>query len=297
MIDRLKAYYGEYAVLSPIPRGGHNMAWFQIEDSSYIGINKSVLSNKDSELLSIFLTPYDSEETRLPPEKAYWYNLLFQHPDEVLHKEQDFYIQFVHFSIARPIQDKQEFEETLKGLYHSNVVILWENDQNGVIIEKFNQMIFPDYNLDAIIDVLISDFGTNMQFFEGQVHRLPMKPGQQFHLEKQWFKRCKPALHQQRTIRLISVFAHLLLSYTPHSLKEELQHSLHEVTEDKELLKTIRTYLECNLNVSLTSKKLYMHRNSLQYRIEKFIEKTGIDIKNFQGAVTAYLAILANEEH
>lgn len=296
MIDRLKAYYGEHAVLSPIPRDEHNMAWFQIEDSSYIGINKSVLSTKDSELLSIFLTPYDAEETHLPPEKAYWYNLLFQHPDEVLHQEQDFCIQFIHFSIARPIQDKQEFEETLKGLYHSNVVILWENNQNGVIIEKFNHMIFPDYNLDAVIDVLISDFGANMQFFEGQVHRLPMKPGQQFHLEKQWFKRCKPALHQQRTIRLNSVFAYLLLSYIPGSLKEELQHALHEVTEDKELLKTIRTYLECNLNVSLTSKKLYMHRNSLQYRIEKFIEKTGIDIKNFQGAVTAYLAILAKEE-
>ncbi|MER2142109.1 MAG: helix-turn-helix domain-containing protein, partial [Priestia megaterium] len=48
-----------------------------------------------------------------------------------------------------------------------------------------------------------------------------------------------------------------------------------------------------NLNVSLAAKKLYMHRNSLQYRIEKFIDRTHLDIKHFTGAVSAYLAILA----
>ncbi|HWO94821.1 MAG TPA: helix-turn-helix domain-containing protein [Bacillus sp. (in: firmicutes)] len=296
MIDRLKAHYGEHAVLSPVPRDEHNIAWFQIESSNYIGIDKNVLSTKDLELLSIFLTPYEPEHVRLTPEKAYWYNLLFQHPAEILQEERDVYIRFIHFSIARPIQDKHEFEEALKGLYHSNVVILWENNQDGVIIEKFSHTILPDYNLDAVIDVLVSDFGANMHFFEGQAHHLPMKPGHQFHLEKQWFKLCKPVLHHQRTIRLVNAFASLLLSYTPDPLKEELRHTLHEVIQDKELLKTIKTYLECNLNVSLTSKKLYMHRNSLQYRIDKFIEKTGIDIKNFQGAVTAYLAILAKEE-
>jgi DNA-binding PucR family transcriptional regulator len=38
-----------------------------------------------------------------------------------------------------------------------------------------------------------------------------------------------------------------------------------------------------------------MHRNSLQYRIDKFIEKTGIDIKHFKGAVAVYLAILLQQ--
>jgi DNA-binding PucR family transcriptional regulator len=70
-------------------------------------------------------------------------------------------------------------------------------------------------------------------------------------------------------------------------------HLLDLVKDDGDLLETIKVYLECNLNVSLAAKKLYMHRNSLQYRIEKFIDRTHLDIKHFTGAVSAYLAILA----
>jgi hypothetical protein len=296
MMDQLKTYYGEHAVFSSTPLDDGSRAWFELEKSSYIGIDKSVLSPKDLELLSIFLTPYKDRQVHLSPEKAYWHHLLFQHPEDILPAEQDARLQFIHFSIARPIQGRDEFEEALKGLYHQNVIIIWENDQDGVIIEKFREMTLPDYSLDAVIDVLISDFGTNMQFFEGQVYRLPLTPGRQFQLEKEWFQLCKAVLDQEKVIRMTDVFAHLLLSYTPDSLKEELQYALHDVAQDDELLKTIKTYLECNLNVSLTSKKLYMHRNSLQYRIDKFVEKTGIDIKNFQGAVTAYLAVLSAQQ-
>jgi DNA-binding PucR family transcriptional regulator len=77
---------------------------------------------------------------------------------------------------------------------------------------------------------------------------------------------------------------------------KELQHAIHfidSIKEDAELFHTIKTFFECNLNVSLAAKKLYIHRNSLQYRIEKFNERTGIDIKHFKGAVTTYLAMLA----
>nr|MDH3110555.1 helix-turn-helix domain-containing protein [Bacillus altitudinis] len=36
------------------------------------------------------------------------------------------------------------------------------------------------------------------------------------------------------------------------------------------------------------AKALYVHRNSLQYRIDKFIERTGLDIRHFQEASAAY---------
>ncbi|MFC3883827.1 PucR family transcriptional regulator [Bacillus songklensis] len=295
MIDRLKAYYGDHITFVDTPHCAPHLAWFQTKDNNYIGIDKKALSSKDFELLSIFLTPYQVELDHVPPEKAYWHKLLFQNHHEVLHEEIDAYIQFIHFSLAHPIQAKHEFEETLKGLYHSNVVIVWENDYDGVLIEKFEHLTPHEHNLDVVIDVLISDFNSKMQFFEGQTHRLPIAPGSQFQLEKNWFHLCKQVLHHKKMIRITDVFAYLLLTHTPDSLKKELQNAVSQVAQDEELLKTVKMYLECNLNVSLTSKKLYMHRNSLQYRIDKFIEKTGIDIKHFQGAVAAYLSILAKE--
>ncbi|NQD69024.1 PucR family transcriptional regulator, partial [Bacillus haikouensis] len=65
--------------------------------------------------------------------------------------------------------------------------------------------------------------------------------------------------------------------------------------EDTELIHTVKAFLENQSNISQTAKKLFMHRNSVQYRIDKFIEKTSIDIKSFQGALLAYLALLAFE--
>ncbi|MXV42460.1 PucR family transcriptional regulator, partial [Bacillus subtilis] len=38
-----------------------------------------------------------------------------------------------------------------------------------------------------------------------------------------------------------------------------------------------------------------LHRNSLQYRIDKFIERSGIDIKSYKGALLAYFICLQNE--
>lgn len=64
---------------------------------------------------------------------------------------------------------------------------------------------------------------------------------------------------------------------------------LTESLTDTELVQTLKVYFECNLNVSLTAKKLYMHRNSVQYRIDKFIEKTGLDVKHFHEAAAVSL--------
>jgi DNA-binding PucR family transcriptional regulator len=59
---------------------------------------------------------------------------------------------------------------------------------------------------------------------------------------------------------------------------------------------SIKVFLENNLNASLTAKKLYIHRNTLQYRIDKFIDKTGIQLKDFYGAYTVFLACLLFEQ-
>src|SRR5699024_2745924 len=60
---------------------------------------------------------------------------------------------------------------------------------------------------------------------------------------------------------------------------------------DEEILKTIEQFITCILNVSVTEKTLHMHRNSLQYRLDKFNEKTGIDVRQLQHALAIYLAL------
>ena len=59
-----------------------------------------------------------------------------------------------------------------------------------------------------------------------------------------------------------------------------------EIFTDKEMIQTAEVFLENNLNVSETSRKLFLHRNTLTYRLDKIERQTGLDIRRFSDAVT-----------
>ena len=61
---------------------------------------------------------------------------------------------------------------------------------------------------------------------------------------------------------------------------------------DEETLTTINTFLENNLNVSETSRQLYVHRNTMLYRLEKLEKYTGLDIRIFDDALTLKIALM-----
>lgn len=61
---------------------------------------------------------------------------------------------------------------------------------------------------------------------------------------------------------------------------------------DEETLTTINKFFENNLNVSETSRQLYVHRNTLVYRIEKLQKLTGLDIRLFDDALTLKIALM-----
>jgi len=59
---------------------------------------------------------------------------------------------------------------------------------------------------------------------------------------------------------------------------------------DSELIKTIRIYFQNNMNISETARNLYIHRNTLNYRIDKVMKLTGLDLAGFDDA--AYLRMI-----
>lgn len=63
-------------------------------------------------------------------------------------------------------------------------------------------------------------------------------------------------------------------------------------TFDDEVLTTINKFFENNLNVSETARQLYIHRNTLVYRLEKLQKSTGLDIRVFDDALTFKIAMM-----
>ena len=64
---------------------------------------------------------------------------------------------------------------------------------------------------------------------------------------------------------------------------------------DDETLATINKFFENSLNVSETSRQLYIHRNTLVYRLDKIQKSTGLDLRVFEDAITFKIALMVVE--
>ena len=64
---------------------------------------------------------------------------------------------------------------------------------------------------------------------------------------------------------------------------------------DEETLTTINKFFENNLILSETARKLFVHRNTLVYRLEKIKKLTGLDLREFDDAITFKVALMVKK--
>ena len=107
-------------------------------------------------------------------------------------------------------------------------------------------------------------------------------------------------IDKEEYLKLILDNSDALLATNKHYLREAdliknriyneivVKNILKNYFEDFEMKNIVKTYLECNMNISKASNVLYMHRNTLMYKIDNFISVTGYDIKKFQDAFIIY---------
>ncbi len=75
-------------------------------------------------------------------------------------------------------------------------------------------------------------------------------------------------------------------------IKEVFDGKIPEILEDEEVMSTINKFFENNLNISETARQLYLHRNTLVYRLERIEKAIGLDIRTFEDAMTFRIAVM-----
>ena len=78
------------------------------------------------------------------------------------------------------------------------------------------------------------------------------------------------------------------LTSSKEQAKELAPVLLNKVLKDESLLMLINTMFENDLNISTTAKNTYMHRNTVNYKLEQIKDETGLDIRRFKDAVIMY---------
>lgn len=124
---------------------------------------------------------------------------------------------------------------------------------------------------------------------------------------KEAYKRCTECLRVRKNFRLnlgvitykSLMFEEMIMYLDPNKKRDMVQKFSPYFNElDKEMQNTIELFISTGLNISEAAKKLYIHRNTLIYRLDKISKDTGFDIRNFKEAsifMAAYL--LWRENH
>ncbi|KGP72244.1 PucR family transcriptional regulator [Pontibacillus yanchengensis] len=296
MFNQLKALFPEIQLLTPhLDVDTNEYIWFKTEDNQVLGLPQDTTTNREIQLLSTFLQPYDIRHSTLSTREQLWQKWIYHTDNEDLTNVNEKFphkYRYVFFSIRGKDVDLDAFQEAIQSLFPYKMPLLWESQDQGFIIEEHFDHFSEPIAYEDIIDVLMSDFYITLQLYITPYYydKSDIQNGYN------WGSKCfgMVPFNPSRPVLLYTDVMPYLYTNNLDYMDKEYIHStiLKPVIDEPDLLHTIRVFLACNSNATLASKELYMHRNSLQYRVDKFIEKTGIDVKQFQGALITYLALI-----
>lgn len=138
MLKQLKSYYKDAIVINEQVADTDAYEWFYTKDGDKIGICKQRLSKQEKQLLSIFLTPIPDVSRTISDEEMAWHRWV-THGDSTLlqhFSSHSPYYRFIHFFIKGSVVNKDDFFDVISGLFSEHIIIVWEHDYRGVIIEK-----------------------------------------------------------------------------------------------------------------------------------------------------------------
>ena len=96
----------------------------------------------------------------------------------------------------------------------------------------------------------------------------------------------KGEIHSFKEYMLIKMLEDLPKYKLNEYLEMLMDTNASEIFDDEEMVNTAEEFLENSLNVSETSRRLYLHRNTLTYRLDKIEKETGLNIRKFSDSVT-----------
>ncbi len=171
---------------------------------------------------------------------------------------------------------------------HSMILIKTvENAQNPEELAHVADTIVAMMNAEAMLNVKVS-IGTVVGGLKDlsksyKEAKMALDVGKIFYAERDVIAYSTLGIGRliyQLPVNLCRIFINEIF---PDGVPEEL---------DDETLFTINKFFENNLNVSETSRQLFLHRNTLVYRIEKLQKALGLDLRNFDDALTFKIALM-----
>lgn len=207
----------------------------------------------------------------------------------------------VVYLVETKIEKADLVTELLKGIFSSQAgdYVTAVDESNVILIKALEKNVSQDELAeiaDTIVDMMSTEAMTNVRVAYGTVveelkdvsksykeAKLALDVGKIFYEEKS--VAAYSALGIGRLIYQLPV--NLCKIFIQEIFGDDIPFELDEETRN-----TLNKFFENNLNVSETSRQLFVHRNTLVYRIEKIQKSTGLDLRSFDDALTFKIAMM-----
>lgn len=208
----------------------------------------------------------------------------------------------VVYVVETAFQEDVTAIELLRGLFtsHNGDFVVSVDEKNIVLIKNLEDTSEEAivHSANVIVDMLNTEAMMNVRVAYGNVVNELREVSKSYKEAKMALDVGKIFYAEKNVIGYGKLGIGRLIYQLPVNLCEMFMKEIFgidiPVQIDEEILTTVLKFFENSLNISETARQLYIHRNTLVYRIEKVQKETGLDIRNFEDALTFKIALMVS---
>ena len=274
---KLKDILKLYPTATIADQDRHSDSFHTVFDGEhYLEIPKDDISPNELTLLEVLFAK------KLP--SSQWYQYLVQ--EIPIHNRSLIPYTVIQFHTTVDDINKDMYLLTLSGFFESLEDVFFVSDHEGLLVTKdqdINQL-----ELEGFINTLDDDFSSKTSLYIGEANHLGEEHIANVKEERKIFK----LLHNPSTINTFKT------SYQNALIKPVLndnliaKHLLAKIQTQSDYQDLIMSLWKNQVNLSKTSQDLFIHRNTLNYRLDKFFDEVGLSLRDLDDLLICYLAIL-----
>lgn len=255
-------------------------------DEQWLYINKNGLSPTEIKLLT---TLYQQVNHSSQLEQHVWYRFLFnkgEMPDTT-----DF-CRIIQFRLLEPksAHIREEWLSSLENMFEKTADCFFITDEYGLLVEQQSGYMLTTEDLTGILLTLESEMLVKAVAFIGLFFPVSNNFPEFFKTENRIFS---GTASNTREIQTFSVPDTVLAYLTEEQINQNhyLKTLKNQLAFDEEFKDIIQALWQNQGNITSAAKQLYIHRNTLQYRLDKFYERTGLSLKKMDDLVLCYILL------
>lgn len=260
----------------------------QFEDNKYFIPSIDINSREKALLSKIFGDNFSLQDATY---KRFWQKFLWKQTEKTPTNGMYRIIQF-KLILKDDSISKEDWLTTIKKSFYSIEDAFFTQPLCGLIIERKTDNALSHHDIYSLIEILDSDFYTQTKLFIGNfwadINTLP----DCFKEEQFLFNKTIDYMNSSSFENLPESALNYLIYNLPISnsvIISQIKIIFEELKWAKSLIQTLWS---CQNNISTTSQKLFLHRNTTLYRMDKFDERTGLQLRNNSDLLFCYIISL-----